>query len=241
MVVPTFFEQVVTCSAGCPEVQNCNADPSLPRRYLPRGTTSRATPGHVDLMIVLANPGAPQEIEDKHYAVPPENVAEAAWAFTEAVLERQVRPLPGTGRSATHDALMRHLAADVFECPVGEVLDRVVVTNAVRCSTPRNFGEYSPEVRMQISEVCVSRHLLGEIAHWRPRMIAACGKPAREALTDFQQRGLITVPCVETHHPSALGRFIAERKAQFRAIGERVRAGRDSEPDADVLADACER
>lgn len=58
-------------------------------------------------------------------------------------------------------------------------------------------------------------------------MIVACGKPAREALATFQQRGLIAVPCVETHHPSALGRFIAERKAQFRAIGERLRADRD--------------
>lgn len=192
-------------------------------------------------MVVLANPGAPQEIEDEQYAVPSETVAAAAWTFTEAVLERQVRPSMGAGRSATHDVLMRHLAGDVFECPVGEVLDRVVVTNAVRCSTPRNFGEYPPEVRTRISTTCVSRHLLGEISYWRPSMIVACGKPAREALTDFQQRGLVTVPCVETHHPSALGRFIAQRKAQFRAIGERLRAARESGPDADVLADACER
>ncbi len=177
-------------------------------------------------MVVLANPGAPQEIEDKHYAVPPETVAEAAWAFTEAVLERQVRPRLGAGRSATHDALMRHLAVDVFECPVGEVLDRVVVTNAVRCSTPRNFGEYAPEVRLEIAETCVTRHLLGEIAYWQPKMIVACGKPAREVLVEFRTRGLITVPIVETHHPSALGRFIGERKEQFRAIGEELRAGR---------------
>jgi len=177
-------------------------------------------------MVVLANPGTPQEIEDQHYAVPSESVADAAWIFTEAVLERQVRPRLGAGRSATHDTLMRHLAVDVFECPVGEVLDRVVVTNAVRCSTPRNFGEYSPEVRMQISEVCVSRHLLDEIAYWKPKTIVACGRPAREALADVRRRGLITVPCVETHHPSALGRFIAERKAQFRAIGDRLRADR---------------
>lgn len=191
MVVPTYFEQVVTCSAGCSEVQNCNTDRSLPRRYLPRGTTSRAQPGDVDLMVVLANPGAPQEIEDKDYALSPESVADAAWAFAEAMLERQVRQRLGVGRSATHDALMRHLAVDVFECPIGEVLDRVVATNAVRCSTPRNFGEYPPHVRMEIAETCVARHLLGEISNWKPRMIVACGKPEVIALV---RQGCLTLP-----------------------------------------------
>ena len=91
VVAPPYYEHVVTCAAGCPEIQNCNMDPDLPRRYLPRGTTSRAKPGHDQLMVVLANPGAPQEVEDRHYAVSPERVAGAAWAFTEAVLEREVR------------------------------------------------------------------------------------------------------------------------------------------------------
>lgn len=225
VVAPPYYEHVVTCAAGCAEIQNCNMDPGLPRRYLPRGTTSRAKPGHVQLMVVLANPRTPQEVEDRHYSMSPERVAGAAWAFTEAVLERQVRQRLAARRSATHDVLMRHLAADVFGCPVGEVLDRVVVTNAVRCSTPRKFGDYPPDVRLAVAEVCVTRHLLGEIADWQPKLIVACGKPAREVLEEFRRRGFIGIPLVETRHPSALGSFIAERKEQFRAIRDVLRRG----------------
>jgi hypothetical protein len=223
---PLYYEKVVTCTARCPVVQNCNVDRSLPRRYLPRGTTSRCQPGSAPLMVVLANPGKPLEIEDEHYAVnEASTVANAAWAFTEAVLERQVSPRLGARRSATHDVLMRHLADDVFGCPMGDVLDRVVVTNAVRCSTPRNFSEYLPDLQLVVGTACVTNHLVGEVQYWRPKLVVGCGKPVREIFTHLQQRGVISVDFVEAHHPIALGRSIAERKEQFKLIGEMLRAG----------------
>ncbi|MDG2303961.1 MAG: hypothetical protein P8R42_04770 [Candidatus Binatia bacterium] len=143
-----YYRNVVTCTAGCPVVQNCNVDRSLSSRWLPRKTTSR--------------------------------------------------------------------------CEPGEVLDRVVITNAVRCTTPRNFGEYGPEVRSEIGAECVKRHLVAEIDYRKPKLIVAAGKPVREMFTDLVSRGLLDVDFVTTRHPHALGRFIRERKDQF---GEMLRTG----------------
>src|SRR5689334_1912126 len=39
---PPYYAEVVSCAQGCALVQNCNSDRTLPRRFLPRGTTSRA-------------------------------------------------------------------------------------------------------------------------------------------------------------------------------------------------------
>jgi len=175
-------------------------------------------------MVILSNPGEAQQIEDEHYAGRVgSDLADAAWTFSEAVLERRVAPRMGAGRSPTHDTLMKHLAADVFGCGLNEVLDRTLITNAVRCSTPQNFGEYSSETRSRIGRECARRHLIPEVEYWQPRFIVACGVPVRELLWDLRQQGTVVFRFFETHHPSALGQFIGKRKKQFAAIGEEVR------------------
>ena len=172
-------------------------------------------------MVILSNPGTPQEVEDEHYAGKVGgDLADSAWAFTEAVLERKVAPHMGAGRSATHDTLMKHLTVDVFGCEIGKVPDRTVITNAVRCSTPENFGKYPPEVRSTIGRECAGRHLVAEVAYWQPRFIVACGAPVKELLQDLRRQGIVSFAFFTTHHPSALGNFIGERKRQFMAVGE---------------------
>lgn len=225
MNVPPLYESVVNCSAGCPTVKNCNVDPTLPARFRPRGTTSRCEPGHVELMVILANPGTPQDVEDQHYGgEDTAEVAAASWRFTEAVLERRARPRMGAGRSVTHDVLMRHLAEDVFDCAIDQVLDRAVVTNAVKCSTPGNFGSYPTDLRLEIGRRCAAMHLEPEVAYWRPRVVIACGRATREVLATCDVFSRLSIEIIETHHPSALGRFIAERKEQFQAVGTRLRS-----------------
>ena len=64
---PAYYRDVVSCSRPCPLVQNANISPPLPSRFIPRGTTSRATPGKVRLMVVGTNPGQPQPREDDVY------------------------------------------------------------------------------------------------------------------------------------------------------------------------------
>ena len=175
-------------------------------------------------MVVLANPGTPQEVEDEHYGgKTAADVAAASWRFTEAVLERRARPRLGAGRSVTHDVLMRHLAEDVFDCAIDQVLDRVVVTNAVKCSTPENLGAYPADLRLEISRRCTAMHLEPEVAYWRPPLVVACGRATREVLATCGIFSQLSIEIIETHHPSALGRYIAERKEQFRAIGARLR------------------
>lgn len=131
MAAPPYYQAVVSCTAPCPVVQNCNRDESLPARWLPRGTTTRCRPGQAALMVILANPGTPQEIEDTHFAAKSAaERAEAAWAFTEPVLEQAVAPRLGAGQSASLGTLMKHLAVDVLDCPVELVLDRRPRTSA---------------------------------------------------------------------------------------------------------------
>lgn len=172
-------------------------------------------------MVVLANPGEPDPAEDAAYAArDATSLADAAWTFTGAIVERTV-PV----RSVTLRVLVRHLAEDVLQCSPAEVLDHVVITNVVRCSTPRKFGSYGKVVQREIGSRCASRHLLREIDHWRPRLVVACGKPAHTILGDLRRRGTLDVELAHTLHPSALGDYIEERREQFRAIGERFRAG----------------
>jgi hypothetical protein len=175
-------------------------------------------------MVILENPGEAQSIEDRRYGGKTGRaLADAAWNQSAAVLERTAAPRWGGGRGASHDPLMRHLAEDVFGCPLNEVLDRAVITNVVRCSTPRAFGEYRPGVRLAIGTECVRRHLIPEIAYWQPRFIVACGEPVKELLLELRRQGVVVLEFFEAHHPSALGQAIGQRKNQFAAIGEQIR------------------
>jgi hypothetical protein len=175
-------------------------------------------------MVILENPGEAQSIEDRHFGGKTGRaLADAAWNQSAAALERKTPSRLGAGRGVSHDPLMRHLADDVFGCALGEVLDRAVITNVVRCSTPRPFGEYRSEVRLAIGTECVRRHLVPEIAYWKPRFIVACGKPVKELLVELRRQGLVALEFFEAHHPSAPGQSIGQRKSQFAAIGEEIR------------------
>ena len=233
---PNYYTDVVECDAGCPYVKNRNTDPSLAPRYIPRGSTSRCTPGNTTLMVILANPGEPQKgDEDKQYAGKTgKELSSAAWKFTQAVCERLDSPsFPrlNAKRSVTHDNLMKHLAADVFNCHISQVLDHVVITNIVKCSTfdqnskkeQHNFSKLTNEIQDEISTECANRHLLKEIKYWNPKQILACGKPANRILQDLKKRKLLEIDInFQTHHPSAVGRFINERKQQFIEIGRSI-------------------
>jgi hypothetical protein len=179
--------------------------------------------------VILENPGEAQSSEDRHFGGKTGRaLADAAWNQTAAVLERKPAPRVGAGRGVSSDPLMKHLAEDVFGCPLSEVLDRAVITNVVRCSTPRPFGEYRSEVRLAIGSECVRRHLIPEIAFWQPRFIVACGNPVKELLLELKRQGIVDLEFFETHHPSALGQLVAQRKSQFAAIGAEIRKATSS-------------
>ena len=236
MSAPVYYQSVVECSATCPYVKNCNVDHTLAPRFIPRGSATRCQPGNALLMLILANPGMPQDIEDAHYrGKSGEDLANIAWDFTEAVCERLYSPSSprlGAARSATHDNLMKHLAFDVFKCQINQVLDNTVVTNIVRCNTfnPNvskdhfNFSNIDEEMQDQISAECVKRHLVGEIDYWKPKKIAVLGKPARRIIRYLRSIGAIDIKIdFETHHPSAVGNNIKERKEDFIKFGTTIR------------------
>ena len=221
---PDYYKKIISCKENCPEVLNCNVNKKLEPRWLPRGTTTRCKPGKALLMVILDNPGTPQEIEDTHYQDKSESeLADVAWQFTEAVLEYNTsKPnRMGAGTSPTHRNLMRHLAEHVFDCPKEEVLDKVVVTNQVRCSTESNFGKVNKEIRLKIGKTCVKKHLLIEIDYWKPKIIVVCGTPARETLDELREIGLLNFNYEKTYHPS-LHFQDKIRKEQFIEIGKKL-------------------
>ena len=224
---PDYYKKIISCKENCPEVLNCNVNEKLEPRWLPRGTTTRCKPGKALLMVILDNPSTPQEIEDTHYQDKSESeLADVAWQFTEAVLEYNTsKPnRMGAGRSPTHVTLMEHLAKDVFHCSEEEVLDKVVVTNQVRCSTECMFSDLGDTTQLKISKKCVTEHLFSEIRYWSPKLIVVCGKPARETFAELKSEGLINFEYETVPHPTAWGKHEDKRKERFIEIGKKIKS-----------------
>ena len=223
---PDYYKKIISCKENCPEVLNCNVNKKLEPRWLPRGTTTRCKPGKALLMVILDNPGTPQEIEDTHYQDKSESeLADVAWQFTEAVLEYNTsKPnRMGAGRSHTHVILRKNLAKYVFRCSEEEVLDKVVVTNHVRCSTEIDFGKIEDkEIRIKIGTTCVKKHLLDEIDYWKPKIIVVCGKPARETFAKLISIGRINFEYETVPHPTAWGIHKDKRIERFIEIGKKL-------------------
>ncbi len=196
---PAYYRDVVSCSRPCPLVQNANISPTLPSRFIPRGTTSRATPGNVRLMAVGTNPGQPQPREDDVYdGKNRQDLADAAWSFTENTL------LGETGYSHTLDPLLGEIAF-LLDCREDDVLERCVFTNHVKCSTPKSFSHYNKgeeaRQRRRVSGICIAEHLKSEIDYWSPDQIVVFSATARDAMIAQKIHFDGYMP-----HPTALGR-----------------------------------
>jgi uracil-DNA glycosylase len=196
---PAYYSDVVSCNRPCPLVQNANVNASLASRFIPRGTTSRAKPGNVRLMVVGTNPGQPQLLEDEAYNGKfSQDLADAAWAFTENTL------LGKTGFSHTLDPLLGEIAF-LLDCREDAVLDQCVFTNHVKCSTPRSFSQYNKgeeaRQRRRVSRTCIAEHLKNEVDYWSPDQIVVFSATARDAMVaeKIHLDGYIA-------HPTALGR-----------------------------------
>ncbi len=200
MPAPPYYADVVSCKEHCAVVCNHNVPSSLEGRtredgskisiedkgWIPRGTTTRATLGNLDLMWILINPGNPQkELEHNFYSGKAgAELADAAWAFTERVLE---------GKEA-NSLTLRTTYQDITRVRFGDgddpkkALDRCMVTNVVRCSTPPAWGEAfkglkgETAVRRQVVDTCFENHLRREIEYWKPKTIIAVGEPVGEVL-----------------------------------------------------------
>ena len=218
---PAYYAQVVQCSQDCPLVKNCNVDHNLRRGFLPRGTTSRSAPGRVRLMIVVTNPGDPQPREDKVYkATDPSHLATAAWHFTKATLDGR------TDHSRTLSQVLCE-AAFLLDCKPLQVLDVCVITNHVKCSTPKAFSKYCKgeelQRRREVSARCVAKHLVDEIEYWRPERIAVFSATARDAL---QSAGVAIDGYIA--HPTARGKNMNRdyRDDQLRRLKAELEADR---------------
>jgi hypothetical protein len=196
MPAPPYYVDIVSCEENCPVVCNFNVPVSCKRRngstvspedngWIPRGSTTRATPGNVDLMWILINPGSPlPTIEHNLYSEKEgAKLADAAWALTERVLEGKEAASPTLSETLTD-------AATVLKCEPLEVLDRCMVTNIVRCSTPVGWGSAFEGLsgviatKRQIIRTCYQKHLMREIGYWKPRAIVAGSATSRDALCD---------------------------------------------------------
>ena len=169
-------------------------------------------------MIVLTNPGGPDATEDEIYRarLDPQDVANEAWTFTAQILE---------GRAHFNHTLDKVLeeAAFLLGCEPLRVLDQCVVTNHIKCSTPKAISEYrrAPELaqRRATSAACVERLLRREIAYWKPDKLAVFSAIAREAL----DRARIPYDG-EISHPTARGANLNQdiRRAKLVALKARL-------------------
>ena len=198
-VKPPYYIDVVSCKENCPRVCNHNVPSSCEgktwpdkseispedKSWIPRGSTTRARPGNLDLMWILTNPGNPQKGGESKFYGGKEGaeLADEAWAFTERVLE---------GKEGKSDTLSETItdAAKVLNCddPL-EALDRCMVTNIARCSTPPKWGDAfngkgGTAARRQVIVTCFEKHLRREIDYWRPKAIVAGSATSRDALCD---------------------------------------------------------
>ena len=189
MSAPPYYIDVVSCKENCPVVCNHNVPASCERRdgskaspedmgWIPRGSTTRAKPGNLDLMWIMINPGEPQiDVEGTLYAGKEgAELADEAWAFTESVL------VDGTNRS------LRKLyteMAKVRGCDEAQVLDYCMLTNVVRCSTSPRWSEAmmgKKEDRKKVVQTCSNKHLRQEIEYWKPKALIAVGEDPRKAI-----------------------------------------------------------
>ena len=104
-------------------------------------------------------------------------------------------------------------------------MDKVVVTNHVRCSTKVNFSEITDkDIRLDIGTTCVKKHLLIEIDYWKPIITVVCGKPARETFAELKSEGLINFEYETVPHPTAWGKHEDKRKERFIEIGKKIKS-----------------
>jgi hypothetical protein len=162
-------------------------------------------------MVIMANPGKPQESEDEVYRDRPDarDVADAAWGLTARILEGDAH------FSHTLDKVLEEVAF-LLDCAPREVLDHCVMTNHVRCSTPRPYSSYQSglerDQRRATSRECIERHLRREIAYWQPEKIAVFSSTAREAL----ERAGISYDG-EISHPTRNGREPKPKHPSYEA------------------------
>ena len=170
--------------------------------YIPRGFYTQATPGDaISLMVIAQNPGRPMHIQLEGYAgLTAEQAAERHFEFVE-------KCFLGVEGKPFHYRLLAWLC-DLLGEPPGEVFNRVVYTNLVKCSTPENKMPKRPLIA-----TCYAQHLQREIDLWRPAAIVGLGYATCEALRR------LGIQIHELPHPSH------REHAEFhRPYLERIRA-----------------
>ena len=175
------YTHVSSCPLQCADVirdQHTN---------IPRGYYSNAQPGESEvIMLVAQNPGQPMKIEAQAYAgLSADQQARAHLAFVR-------RCAVGNEGKVFHTRLRKWMA-ELLSVPEEQVYDHVILTNAVKCTTP---GNRCPSRLTETT--CISRHLTNEIAAWQPRIVIALGLGAKRML---DRSGLVR-ECNYLPHPS---------------------------------------
>ena len=187
-----FYENVVRCSLCNFKDDNILVDQSL--GFIPHGFYSEGHPDQIKIMIVGQNPGVGkgndfiETEETKDYkGRSHRKQAELSIGKHKQILRGEISW--GSPFSRTIQSWLAYITG----LSEKEVWKESVLTQALKCTTPSNSNPGDPRRR------CAQAHIDKEIEFWRPELIVAAGKWAREALqwagcTEFMR----------LYHPSGL-------------------------------------
>lgn len=171
--------------------------------FIPRGFYSEGVPGQIEIMAVAQNPGTGagndfiETWETRRY----EGKSLRAQARITMDLQRRVFRRERLWPSDFQMILQEQLARVLNVAPQ-EVWKKVVLTQAVKCSTPHNTV-----AALHVRRICSKTHLIKEIEFWKPRLVVAVG---RRAEADLRRLGY-DVPWI--YHPSPQNRNSPRRVA----------------------------
>ena len=159
------YSEVTGCPLMCSDILRDDGT------NIPRGFYTKAQVGDpIDLMVVAINPGQPRASEIGIYSgMSPGEQAATCLEFAHAAFE------PPYGK--TFFKRLAKWLSYVLGVSEEVVFERVVYTNAVKCTTQNNKKPV-----WETALTCYRHHLSKEIELWEPRLIVALGNSSSEYL-----------------------------------------------------------
>jgi len=168
MSAKSLYVPIVSCPLNCHGIVR-DAHTNIPRGFFTRAKEG----GPIRLLVVALNPGQPWGEQLNAYA-----------ELTDMQkVQRQLQlvddAMHGPQRRTFHVRLILWLSK-VLNVPEPEVFDHTIYSNIVKCTTP---GNETPNRSMALT--CANRHLVREIAFWKPEVTVGLGVPACRYLSDI--------------------------------------------------------
>ena len=166
MSLNSLYVPIVSCPLACDGIVR-DGDTHIPRGFYTQA--KRGAP--IKLMVVAQNPAQPWGAQLGAYARL--NAAQRVRLQLQLVRDAMI----GERRRTFQVRLIAWLSS-ILSRPEPDIFNHVVYSNVVKCTTPNN---HRPS--QSLADTCASRHLIREIAFWKPTVIIGLGSAASAYLS----------------------------------------------------------